>query len=163
MALFGERRDVDLILSINRELLQKIIQQKVGYYKIDLEETVSNIYGESSNKFYHQPILIDCLISLEGQVTKNQNGLPTVTRKTTFSFLRDMLKTAGLVPERGDVVLHNENYYVVDNIIDNQYFLGKYPEYSYSNDTDNFGESVSLVLEATLTSAEKLNLKRERL
>ncbi len=163
MALFGAQRDVNLILSINRELLQRVIQQKVGYYKINLEETKSNIYGESSDKFYHAPVLLDCLIDLEGQSSKNQNGLPTVTRKTTFSFLRDILKSADLVPERGDVIVHNDIFYIVDNVVDNQYFVGKYPEYSYSTDTDGFGESISLVLEASMTSAEKLNIKRERL
>ena len=63
MSLFGTSRDASLIRHINRELINNIIEQQVGYYKIDLAKTTSNIYGESNGqKIFFNPVLINCLI-----------------------------------------------------------------------------------------------------
>jgi len=62
MALFGRSRDVLLINSINRELLPNIVTQQVGYYKLTLGASQSNIYGEATNKFFSEPTLLNCLI-----------------------------------------------------------------------------------------------------
>ena len=37
MSLFGEARDISLFRHINRELINNIIEQQVGYYKIILD------------------------------------------------------------------------------------------------------------------------------
>ena len=37
MALYGANRDISLFRHLNRELLNNIIEQKVGYYKIILD------------------------------------------------------------------------------------------------------------------------------
>ena len=39
MSLFGEARDISLFRHINRELINNIIEQQVGYYKIVLDRT----------------------------------------------------------------------------------------------------------------------------
>ena len=39
MALFGNRRDVNLFTTVNRELIRYIISQEVGYYKYKLNDT----------------------------------------------------------------------------------------------------------------------------
>ena len=70
MALYGANRDVSLFRHLNRELLNNIIEQKVGYYKINLEKSQANIYGESSKKYYNDPVLINCLIERGDTETK---------------------------------------------------------------------------------------------
>ena len=62
MALFGETRDVLLINRINRELLNNIINQQVGYYKVNLGASATNIYGESLNKTWYPGVELYCLI-----------------------------------------------------------------------------------------------------
>ena len=63
MALFGRQRDISLFRHVNRELIWDIITQQIGYYKVILEETYTNIYGEAMEKFLTDPVLLNCLIT----------------------------------------------------------------------------------------------------
>ena len=56
MPLFGSRSDARLINSITRELFHNYISNEVELYKLALNETEVNLYGESNNKTYFQPI-----------------------------------------------------------------------------------------------------------
>ena len=47
MALYGGSRDVSLLRSINREVIHDIISQQAAFYKFELEENNTNIYGEA--------------------------------------------------------------------------------------------------------------------
>ena len=60
MALYGRNKDVLLFQGLNTELLHRIIEQQVGYYKPKLDDTPSNIYGEAQNKTWIGPVLLKC-------------------------------------------------------------------------------------------------------
>ena len=70
---------------------------------------------------------------------------------------------ANVVPETGDIVMYNELYYEVDNVNQNQYFLGKDPDYAYSDGLDEFGASFSILLDTHLTTPERLGITIQRL
>lgn len=179
MSLYGGSRDVSLIRHINRELINNIIEQQIGYYKLSLDKTISNIYGESNGaKNYNDPVLINCLIDRGDQTTQIDEFGPDVTRDIKFRFLRDDLAGLSLsteqstdikgfiyniVPEVGDIILWNENYYEVDGMVENQLFVGKDPSYSYSSNNTDFGNSLSIILSTHYTRADKLGIKTERL
>jgi hypothetical protein len=163
MPLFGSSRDFNYIKSINDEYIKKIVEQKIGYFKINNQLTDGNIYGESLNKIYNNPILIDCIISNLPQTADVQVGLPTVNRSTTFNFFREHLVEINLLPEKGDIILWQNNYFEVYNVIENEYFVGKTPDYSYSTDTDEYGGSISIKLETIYINPEKLPFKIERI
>ena len=162
MALFGGSRDISLFRHINKELINNIIQQSVGYYKIALDKTSSNLYGESLVKTYNDPILVNCLIERSSQEWTESEFGADVTRSINVRFLRDILVDINLVPEVGDVVLWQENYYEIAGTIENQLFVGKDPSYAYDNTTD-FGSSISIIVNAQYVRPEKLGLKQERL
>jgi hypothetical protein len=91
MALYGANRDISLFRHLNRELLNNIIEQKVGYYKINLDKTPSNMYGESAKKIYNDPVLINCLIERgDTSPLTNEFGMDIV-RNIKCRFLRDDL------------------------------------------------------------------------
>lgn len=162
MSLFGGSRDISLFRHINKELINNIIQQSVGYYKISLDKTSSNIYGESLNKVYNDPILVNCLIERTPQTWVETEFGSNVNQDITVRFLRDILVDINLVPETGDVMLWQENYYEISGVIENQLFVGKDPSYAYDNTTD-FGSSISIIVNAQYIRPEKLGLKQERL
>jgi hypothetical protein len=162
MALFGGSRDISLFRHINKELINNIIQQSVGYYKIALDKTESNLYGESLTKTYNNPILVNCLIERNAQSWTETEFGTDVTREINVRFLRDILVDIQLVPEVGDVMLWQENYYELSGIVENQFVVGKDPSYAY-DDTADFGSSISIIVTAQYIRPEKLGLKQERL
>jgi hypothetical protein len=163
MALFGGSRDISLFRHINKELVNNIIQQSVGYYTVNLEKTSANIYGESTHKTYNNPILVNCLIERTPQVWGETDFGSDVTQDITVRFLRDILVDINLVPQVGDVVLWHEDYYEISGVVENQLVVGKDPSYSYSSDTNDFGSSLSIIVTAQYIRPEKLGIKQERL
>ena len=152
----------NLKYGVNKELINNIIQQSVGYYKIALDKTTSNLYGESLIKSYNNPVLVNCLIERTAQEWSETEFGTDVTRAITVRFLRDILVDIQLVPEVGDVMLWQENYYELSGIVENQFVVGKDPSYAY-DDTNDFGSSISIIVTAQYIRPEKLGLKQERL
>jgi hypothetical protein len=164
MALFGSKRDINLFKSLNRELISNIIEQKVGYYKINLNETSSNIYGESLNKSYGTPVLIDCFVEHSPQENSNEISIITVKRNIVVSFLIDILKEAEIFTQRGDILIWNDDYYEVEGLIQNQFIYGKNSDYNYGDVyLDNFGESFSIQVNCRYVSPDKLNIEQTRI
>lgn len=163
MALFGNRRDVNLFTTVNRELIRNIISQEVGYYKYKLNDTVSNLYGEAAQaRYFTDPVLINCLISKVDNVWTAEEYGPDINHALTINFLREDLQDIELYPEVGDIFTYIDNYYEVDTVADNQFVLGKDFEHAYSSDLTTFGRNLSVTVTAHLVPADKLGISKER-
>lgn len=169
MALFGSGRDISLFRHLNRELLGDIITQQCVYYKLKIAETKVNMYGESSGaKYYNEPVLFNALISREAQTrTVDEFGVDFAW-DIEFRFFLDDLVDANVVPEVGDIIMYQEGYWEVDNTNANQYFVGKDPAYPYAPNPlnpglENFGSSISVICQAHLTPADRVQITKERL
>jgi len=163
MALFGTVTDANTLLGIASEFVSNVVTQQIGYYKVVIPASDVNVYGEALVKQYIGPILINCLI-VRGDYNRTANDFgPDTTRNVTFRFLKPDLQYANIVPEVGDVVMYNEHYYEVDNVNENQYFLGKNPDYSYSTGLQNFGQSWSILLDTHYTTPDRLGITQQRL
>lgn len=158
MPLFGGARDISLFRTMNRELINDIIQTEIAYYKLALAQTVSNIYGESTAKSYYEPLRLSCLIEKSDQEWSSDDFGPEIKQIFQYRFLKADLENINLVPEVGDLILFNNDFWEVDTFIENQFFVGKKPEYAISTDTQNFGVSLSIILSTHLSRVEKLNL-----
>tara|TARA_B100000482_G_C12427071_1_gene227521 strand:+ start:51 stop:596 length:546 start_codon:yes stop_codon:yes gene_type:complete len=158
MALFGGSRDISLFNKISKELINDIIQTEVGYYKFVLERTTANVYGESMGKMFYEPVRIACLMNKEDQAWSSDEFGSDVDQTINFRFLKQELKDINLVPEIGDILLFKNNFYEVDEKVENQLILGKDPDYAISTGTTDFGNSHSIILNAHLSRVEKLNL-----
>ena len=157
MAMFGSLRDVSLIRGLNRELLHDIITQQAAFYKFKLEETGVNIYGEAAGeKYYDGPFLFNCLINSEDQqYTETDEGVG-FGQGIEFAFFRDDLVEANVLPEIGDIILYQKNYYGVNSTISNQNFVGKNPSYPNNNSDgslnplnpglEGFGTNLSIII-----------------
>ena len=183
MALFGGARDVSMFRGISRELMWDIIVQECAIYKFRLEETNVNIYGEAAEeKYYEAPMLLNVLIDRQDQNFPESDLGVDFTGGRTFRFLRDDLagvvsngsgQIGVLVPEVGDIIWYENGYYEIYNLINNQLFVGKDPNYpnkddngynAYDNyDLQNFGYDVSIIAEAHYIPADRVGISEERL
>jgi hypothetical protein len=169
MALFGTQRDVSLLRHINRELLWDIISQECAYYQFNYSDTKVNMYGEASGaKYYRDPVLLNMLVERGDASSPTDDFGVSYDRSMVFRFLRDDLVDANLVPQVGDIVMWYEGYWEIDNVNDNQLFVGKDPDYPYNENPlnpglENFGTNLSIICLAHYVPADKVQITRERL
>jgi len=163
MAIFGSSRDITTFRSISKELVNDVISQQCGYYKVSLNDTVPSIYGESTQKYYIGPVLLNCLIERGDFSFDQQDFGPDVKRPATFRFLKEDIMTANVHPEPGDIIMYNEVYYHADNVNENQLVVGKDSDYSYSTGLENFGASYSVVIVCHYISPDALGITQQRL
>ena len=160
--LFGSNRDFDLLVNINRELLKDIIEQEVIYYKINLDQTVANLYGESLSKTYFVPAKLNCLITRGDQVIDIQEFGPDSGREASFAFLREDLKDVSIVPEVGDIIQWHRDFYEVDTVRENQLFLGRDNNYNLASYGNGFGSTISIIVDCHLTRADRVGIAEVR-
>ncbi len=51
---FVPQKEINLIDAMNEELIDEIVGQYVDIYKINVENTDENLYGESTTKYYDE-------------------------------------------------------------------------------------------------------------
>ena len=86
MALFGGDRDVALIRTVNRELLNSIVDTTIDIFKISLYDTKANLYGEALNKIYKPGVRVASLITHEDQSWSSDEFGPDMTQTAQFAF-----------------------------------------------------------------------------
>jgi hypothetical protein len=160
--IFGSTRDFNLLTNIGRELLKNVIEQEVLYYKLSLEDTNVNIYGEGLDKVFSTYTKLNCFITRGDQVITDDDFGPDLTRDVSFAFIRKDLVDLQIVPEVGDVVMWHEDYYEVGAVRENQLFLGRDNLYNLTQYGSNFGGSVSIIVDCHLTRADKVGIVQTR-
>ena len=169
MAIFGSIRDASLVRHLNREIMGDIITQQCAVYKLKIAETRVNIYGEASGaRYYHDPILLNCLIDRGVMSQPTDDFGVDYSREVEFKFLRDDLVDSTLVPEVGDIIMYYEDYFEVDTVIENQLWSGKDPRFPYNINPLNpglegFGMDVSIICKTHYTSADRVQITKERI
>jgi hypothetical protein len=157
MALFGGMRDAKFLASINSELINAIIDTEIEFFKLQIEQSEANIYGESERKAYYDSILIPCIITKDDKTSAMDDYGHTYTRTSKFALSRDLLERIGLYPQPGDIVFWDNEYFEIDNVDANQYFVGKNPE-TWPNGSSH-GYSVSIIIDAHATRQTPQGIK----
>ena len=157
MALFGGIRDAKFLASINAEIINAIVDTEIEFYKLNVEQSKSNIYGEAERKSYYDSVLIPCLITKDDKSSVMDDYGHSYTRTGKFAISRDLLERIGMYPQPGDIILWDNEYFEIDNVDANQYFTGKNPE-TWPNGS-NHGYSVSIVCDAHVTSQTPQGIK----
>ena len=160
--LFGSKRDFDLLVNINRELLHDLVEQEILYHKLSLEDTEFNLYGESLDKSYWTAVKLNCLITRGDQVIDIQEFGPDLGREASFAIIRQDLADASILPEVGDVIQWSNDFYEVDTVRENRLFLGKDNNYSLTSYGSSYGGSLSIILDTHLTRADRVGISQVR-
>ena len=156
MALFGSARDYSLVTKFNRELVYKLVDTEVGYYKFVLDQSRVNQYGEGVSKVYYQPVRTPIYISRSpNDAVQTDAGIDAMVQ-IEFYILRDTMLTLNIVPEIGDIINWDDKYYEIDNTTENQYFAGKNPDTWVKG--NNFGGSLSFMCNAHQMRESQLQL-----
>ena len=165
MALFGSGRDASLIRHINRELVVEIIDTELEFYKLVLDSTRENLYGESDKKSYYQPIKIPGIVQKdEKTMISDDYGLDS-TRTGIFAFPRDYLLENTIIIEEGDILSWDNEYYEIDGVGSSQYFRGTNPSTDIGfveGDREEFGLSIAVRVTAHVTRRNRLNIQEVR-
>ena len=160
--LFGSKRDFDLLVNINRELLHDLVEQEILYHKLSLEDTEFNLYGESLDKSYWTAVKLNCLITRGDQVVDIQEFGPDLGREASFAIIRQDLADASILPEVGDVIQWSNDFYEVDTVRENRLFLGRDNNYSLTSYGNSYGGSLSIILDTHLTRADRVGISQVR-
>ena len=59
---FISSKEINLIDSMNEELIDEMVGQSVDIYKINTGHTKENLYGESTTKYFNVGFRVNCLI-----------------------------------------------------------------------------------------------------
>jgi hypothetical protein len=125
MARFTLGRDIKFFESIARELVDVVVETSVVLYKLIIEDSKTNLYGESLSKTYYQGV--DCNAMIErGETTANYEGFGSdQSQNVEFRFNRFTLEDKNMYPEIGDIIFHNNSYFEVDNVREDQLIGGR--------------------------------------
>jgi hypothetical protein len=125
MARFALSRDIKFFEGISRELVDAVIETAVVLYKLVIEDSKTNLYGESLNKTYYQGVECSAIIQRE-DTQANYEGFGSDSSQTVeFRFNRITLEDTGFYPEVGDIIFHNNGYFEIDNVREDQLIGGQ--------------------------------------
>lgn len=122
---FNSPRDYNLMIRLNQEILNKVIDVNVIIFKLNAQESVTNVYGESTSKARYTPIQIPCLIDRSESAVLSDNGTVDVEQEVRFAFLRYELISRDIYPEIGDIVYYDRQFYEINNVPENQLYASQ--------------------------------------
>jgi len=130
---FIPQKEIDTIDSMNEELIDEIIGQSVDIYKVSIDNTDENVYGESTTKYYEVGFRVNCLILFnEPEITQDEFGADE-NADIEMYFQRNNLSSGSLnfYPEMGDIVDWNDHYWEINGTTEPQLIAG-HPGYKHS-------------------------------
>jgi hypothetical protein len=127
---------------------------KVQYYKIDLYNTKSNLYGESTEKWYYPSYTLNCNVERSDIIfTDTEYGVDENQTCTLFVKHIDLI-TLDITPEVGDIFVETGRHFEVSGV---NKILQPDQALGFQTDGSPF-YIVNYVITGYLTRTSKLNL-----
>jgi hypothetical protein len=131
MPKFAVGRDIELFKSFAREVVDDVVENIAVLFKVNLNETKVNLYGESTNKTWYPGVELNVLINKTAQAAGYEGFGSDVSQNVEFRFDRWMLEEKNTYPEIGDIIFFDQSYYEIDNTTEVQ-FVGGLPSNNFS-------------------------------
>jgi hypothetical protein len=125
MARFTLARDIRFFEGISRELVDAVVTTGVILYKLIVEDSKTNLYGESLSKTYFQGVETNAIIQREETAANYEGFGPDASQTAQFRFNKFTLEDTGFYPEIGDLIFHNDAYFEIDNVNEDQLIGGR--------------------------------------
>ncbi len=123
---FLPQKEINFIDSVNEELIDELVGQSVDIYKVSVDNTEENVYGESTTKYYEVGFRVNCLINFnEPEVIQDEFGTD-LNANIEMYFQRNNLASGSLnfYPEAGDIVDWNDFYWEINGTTEPQLIHG---------------------------------------
>jgi hypothetical protein len=150
MSKFLQTRDIEFFKGIARELVDDVVQNTIVLFKINMNETKVNIYGESLNKTWYPGVELYALYSKSPEDVVYEGFGPDMQQNITFKLDRIMCEEKDVYPEVGDIIFFDTSYYEIDNTNEIQ-FIGGNPDNNFSIVCETF-----MVSKSTLNIEERI-------
>ena len=113
-------------------MIDEIVGQSVDIYKINIDNTEENLYGESTTKYYEIGFRVNCMIMFNEPEVTNEEWGADLNANIEMYFQRNNLSSGSLnfYPEAGDIVDWNEFYWEINGTTEPQLIAG-HPEYNH--------------------------------
>jgi hypothetical protein len=125
MARFALNRDIRFFEGISRELVDAVVTTAVILYKLIVEDSKTNLYGESLSKTYFQGVECNAIIQRDDTQANYEGFGPDASQTVDFRFNRFTLEEQNMYPEIGDIIFHNNAYFEIDNVREDQLIGGR--------------------------------------
>ena len=125
MPRFSLSRDIAFFEGISRELVEVVVDTAVILYKLIIDDSKINLYGESTSKTYYQGVGCNAMIDRDETTSQYEGFGSDTTQNVEFRFNRFVLEEKGFYPEIGDIVFHNSAYFEIDNVREDQLIGGQ--------------------------------------
>lgn len=131
MPRFVSERDIGFFKQVNKELVNEIIETPVIVYKLNVDSSPTNIYGEAMRKVYHVGTQLSCLIRRDDKSPTSDGNIIDFNQTATFSFLRETCEEKDIYPEVGDIIEYDSAYWEINNAAENQ-LIADQPFYNWA-------------------------------
>ena len=152
MPKFLVGRDISFLRNVARELVETVVQNTCVLFKININETKVNIYGEAMNKTWHPGVELYVLINKEPDTATYEGFGPEEQQNIEFRFDREHCRERNAYPQIGDVIYFDNSYYEIDNTNEIQ-FVGGLPG------TEEERRNWSIVCSTFMVSKSNLNIE----
>jgi hypothetical protein len=105
-----------------------VVTTAVVLYKLIIEDSKTNLYGESLSKTYYQGVNCNAMIQREDSQSNYEGFGPDTSQNVEFRFNKFTLEDTGFYPEVGDIIFHNNGYFEIDNVKEEQLIGGRVDE-----------------------------------
>lgn len=124
--LFITSRELNFMSDVTKELVSDVVGQRIFYYPIsEIKTRVHDVYGESAEKIFDNPIEIKCLVDVPTNEAKtNLFGPEILNTVEIFLQWRDMVDR-GINVSMGDFVRYGENTYEIAKVIQLKNIFGQ--------------------------------------
>lgn len=116
--LFITSRELDLISDLTKEIIKDVIGQTIFYYPIRTDATsVHDVYEESTEKIFDQPIEIDALVEWSpGEIRTNKFGSENFHSIEVRIHVQD-LTDKGLRMKIGDFMSYGSVFFEITQVV----------------------------------------------
>ena len=124
--LFVGQREIDFFNCVNKELIQKIVAQRVTYYSVSEEHTKANdLYNEAITKTVYTPVVINALVLfMDPTQTTTNFSIDTIYQIEVY-FHEHELTERNIIPQVGDFMKFGEVYYEILTLTSPQIIFGQ--------------------------------------